>query len=70
MTGSEYQKAIDKLGMTQIASAKLLGVNETTPRKWIAETHPIPRAVAMVLKLMLREHLTEQDMMNLLRSKL
>jgi DNA-binding transcriptional regulator YiaG len=34
MTPDEYRAAIDKLGLSQVAAAKLLGVDARTSRRW------------------------------------
>ena len=58
MTGDQYQKAIDHLGMTQVGSARFLGVDESTPRRWISgKRRPIPRPVAMLLRVMIHHKL-------------
>ena len=49
MNGAEFQKAIERLGLTQVGAAKFLGVNETTSRRWIANRHPVPPPVAMFI---------------------
>lgn len=52
MTGQQYADAIRALGLSQRASARLLGVNERTVRRWIAdgERATIPRAVELLLQ--------------------
>ena len=52
MTGAEYQKLIDAFGLTQVDSAIMLGVNDRTVRRWIADEVPIPHHAALVLRLM------------------
>jgi hypothetical protein len=62
MTGEQYKKAIAKLGMTQIGSAKFFGVNDTTCRRWISGKHSIPDSVAMTLMLMLENGISPADL--------
>ena len=58
MTGDQYQQAIDHLGMTQVGSARFFGVDESTPRRWISgKRRPIPRAVSMLLRVMIKHEL-------------
>ena len=52
MTGDEFQEAIDALGLTQVESAAMLGVNGRTVRRWIGDDAPIPHPVVIVLGLM------------------
>ena len=58
MTGEQYRHAIEHLGMSQVGSARFLGVSKSTPRKWISEKHPIPLAVTMLLCVMVAEELS------------
>ena len=58
MTGEEYRAAIKRLGLSQVQAAKFLGVDATTSRRWIADKHGIPEAVAMLLRVMIRHKLT------------
>ncbi|MCD9821172.1 hypothetical protein [Bradyrhizobium japonicum] len=58
MDGAEYQRAIKRLDLTQVEAARFLGVDETTSRRWVAERSPVPRAVAMLLRLMIRYRLS------------
>jgi len=57
MTGDQYRKAIERLGLSQGAAAAMLGVSPRTGRLWIANGPPQP--VAMLLRLMLGEDKTE-----------
>lgn len=34
MTPDEYRSAIEKLGLSQVEAARLLGVDERTSRRW------------------------------------
>jgi transcriptional regulator with XRE-family HTH domain len=49
VTHTEYRIAIDKLGMSQIAAAKLLGVDERTSRRWANGERDIPPPVSRFL---------------------
>jgi hypothetical protein len=65
MTGEQYQNAIDHLGMTQVGSARFFGVAETTPRRWISGKLIVPRANAMLLRVMLHYSLTPDNVLAL-----
>jgi hypothetical protein len=58
MNGLEYQKCIDRLGMSRANAAEFLGVNSTTSRRWTTDVHAIPDSVAMLLLVMIRYNLT------------
>jgi DNA-binding transcriptional regulator YiaG len=53
MNHIEYRYALDQLGLTQVAAAEFLGVNARTSRSWASGRSPIPRAVEMLLGLMI-----------------
>ena len=61
MTPHQLQRALDRLGLSQRGTARLLGVDERTMRKWIAGNARIPEAVAKLLRVMIRHKLTPED---------
>lgn len=54
MNADEYRSALEQLGMTQSSAARLFWVNARTGRRWALGEQPVPRAVAIALKLMIR----------------
>jgi hypothetical protein len=56
MTGDEYEKAIARLDLSPVEAARFLGVDDTTSRRWVKGS-PIPRSVAILLRLMIRYRL-------------
>jgi hypothetical protein len=58
MTGAEYEKAIKRLSLSKAEAARFFAVDETTQRRWIADSTRIPRSVAILLLLMIRMKLT------------
>lgn len=52
MTPKQYRNAINRLGLSQVAAAHLLGVNPRTSRHWANDTSP-PDSVRQVLQLRL-----------------
>ena len=54
MTPKQYQDAIDRLGLSQRAAGKFLGVDERTSRRWVLGESAIPESVAKLLRLMIR----------------
>jgi plasmid maintenance system antidote protein VapI len=70
MTGDEYQTAIRRLGLSQVAAAEFLGVDETTSRRWIANKNPVRRSAAMLLRVMIRYRLSPQNIETLMKKEL
>lgn len=55
MTAKEAREHIDRLGISQQALARMIHVNPSTVRRWIAlheEPLDIPRAVQIMLRLL------------------
>ena len=69
MTGHEYREAIERLELSQVGAARFLGVAETTSRRWIAEVHPIPPTVEMLLQVMLSYKLSPNSVQSLMKKK-
>lgn len=57
MTTEEYRAALDKLGMSQAAAARLFTVSDRTSRRW-ALGGSIPMGTAIVLRLMVKKKIT------------
>ncbi len=54
MNSRQYLDAIAHLGLSQVAAGHLFGVNPRTSRRWAAGDQPIPKAVALALRLMVK----------------
>ena len=50
MTQDQLRAAIETLGTSQAALARLVGVNPRTMRRWIAGDSPIPRTAAILIR--------------------
>jgi hypothetical protein len=61
MTPAQYKEAIARLHLTQVAAGEFLIGNPRTSRRWAAGHSPVPRSVAMLLRLMVRFELTPED---------
>lgn len=59
MTGEQYKKAIERLGLTQEQAGEWLGVTGRTGQNYAAKGPP--EAVAMLLRLMLKMGLKPED---------
>lgn len=55
MTPTQYKDAITSLGLSQVGAARLLGLDPRTSRRFASGEAPVPRAVALALRLMV-EH--------------
>ncbi len=61
MTPKQYADAIQRLGLSQVAAGKFLGVEPRQSRRWIAGDNAIPESVAKLLRLMIRLKLSPED---------
>lgn len=55
MTPAEYRAAIARLGLSQVAAGKLLGVDGRTSQKWALGERAVPPPVVLLLAYM-EEH--------------
>jgi len=53
MTAAEYRDLIAALGLSQVAAAILLGVDERTSRRWASGEREIPPPVERFLRYLL-----------------
>jgi DNA-binding transcriptional regulator YiaG len=61
MTADEYREAIGMLGLSQVAAARLLGVDERTSRRWVSgEREVAPPAVRFLRYLIATKKTGEQ----------
>jgi hypothetical protein len=70
MNGEEYQKATARLDLTLVEAARFLGVDDTTSRRWVNDKSPVPRAVVILLRLMIRYRLSPDHVQTLVAKKL
>lgn len=49
MTPDEFCREMDRLGLTQLGAAELMGVNDRTIRRWMRGERPIPPLVSTFL---------------------
>lgn len=62
MTADQFNRALTKLGFTQVAFAELLDVSDRMVRRWASDRWPVPKPIAMLLNLMLKTGSTEKDL--------
>jgi len=61
MTAKQFQAAIDRLGLSQVGAARLLGADPRTARRWALGERSVPEPVAIILRLMLAGKITADD---------
>jgi hypothetical protein len=66
MKGNEYAKIIAHLKLTKVGAADFLNVDYSTSKRWMSGMHPIPHAVAMLLRVMIKNNLTVADVLALM----
>lgn len=59
MTPDEYRAALERLGMTQVGFARLVGSGERSSRRWAEQG--APGAVAILLRLLDAGKITTKD---------
>ena len=66
MTADQYRTTIEKLGLSQIAAAKLLGVDERTSRRWASGERDIPPPAVRFLRYLIATKKTGDQVMQVL----
>jgi DNA-binding transcriptional regulator YiaG len=62
MTGDTFKAALEKIGITQMGFSRLIGVGGRTVRGWIGGEFPVPKAVALLVNLMLKTKAKPEDL--------
>lgn len=66
MTPDQYRAAIEQLGLSQIAAAKLLGVDERTSRRWANGERDVPAPAVRFLQYLIATGKIGEDAMKVL----
>jgi DNA-binding transcriptional regulator YiaG len=66
MTPDEYASAIEQLGLSQLAAAKLLGVDGRTSRRWVSGERDVPEPAARFLRYLIATRKTGEHAMKVL----
>lgn len=66
MNANEYRAAIERLGLTQVAAAKLLGADERTSRRWACGERDVPAPAARFLQYLIATRKTGEQAMKVL----
>jgi hypothetical protein len=60
MNATEYRRAIKRLDLNQSSVAVLLDIDPSTSRRYAA-SQPIPRAVALLLRMMVKRDISADE---------
>lgn len=66
MSPDEYRSTIEKLGLSQIAAAKLLGVDARTSRRWASGERDVPAPAVRFLQYLIATRKTGEQAMKVL----
>src|SRR6516165_45685 len=66
MTPDEFREIIEKLGLSQIAAARLLGVDARTSRRWASGERDIPPPAVRFLRYLIATKKTGEQAMRVL----
>jgi DNA-binding transcriptional regulator YiaG len=66
MTPDEYRDAIERLGLSQVAAARLLGVDERTSRRWAKGDRDVPPPAVRFLRYLIATRKTGEQAMRVL----
>jgi hypothetical protein len=53
VTAKQYADAIERLGLSQVGSARFLGVDDRTSRRWISGERDVPEPVSRFLRYLI-----------------
>jgi DNA-binding transcriptional regulator YiaG len=67
MTPAQYRAAIEALGLSQLAAARLLGVDGRTSRRWANGERDIPPPAERFLRYLIAIRRSGESAMRLLR---
>lgn len=63
MTADEYRTAIGQLGLSQIAAARLLGVDARTSRRWALGERDVPAPAERFLRFLIAARIDPGEVM-------
>ena len=68
MTSDQFRMALDKIGLSQVAAARLLGVNETTLHQWATGERDIPAPAIRFIHYLIATRTKGEDAIRILDS--
>lgn len=69
MTPNQFRSALDRLGLSQAGAAALVGADPRTGRRWALGERAVPECVAILLRLLMAEKITIEDIDAVRRSR-
>lgn len=66
MTPNQYRAAIETLGLSQVAAARLLGVDARTSRRWACGERDVPAPAERFLRYLIATGKTGEKAMRVL----
>ena len=70
MTARQFEIAIEKLGLSQVASAQLVGHDPRSARRWVADERKVPATVEIVMRLLLARKIKPNDLEEVMRQSI
>jgi hypothetical protein len=61
VTPERFKEAIETVGLTPLSAHLFFGVNDRLVRRWLSGEYDIPRAVELLLELMLSLGMTAEE---------
>jgi hypothetical protein len=61
VTANQFRAAIDRLGLSQVRAARLVGADPRTGRRWALGERAVPECVAILLRLLIAKKITIED---------
>jgi DNA-binding transcriptional regulator YiaG len=65
MKKTEYRRAIDALGLSQVKASDFFAVSRKTSPRWARGEAPIPGAIARLLRLMVHRKIPWEEVVEL-----
>ncbi len=66
MNAKQYEKAIATLGLSQVKAGEFLGISARQSRRLVAGDYPVPRAIVLLLAVMIAKKLSPEKVEALL----
>ena len=61
MTRTQYRAAIERLGLSIVGAAKVLGVSRRQAQRFASGESPVPEPVAKLLRLMIKHNVDPDE---------
>jgi len=61
MTPTQYKRAIEQLGMSQLAAGRFLGVSKNTAQRYASGETEVPVSIALLLRMMIEAGIAPEE---------